>query len=151
MVTQKEYEDVDILELRSRKVNRHVCRALWPVNHEQVKKDLEKEQKKMSKHFTQKYNFDFEGGKPIAGKYEWEKTDTFHQNRRQGRPSTLAKRQSGKPTVDNTEEQKKARKSEECTGKETIKSSSGIKKSRTEREISGKRKPRRVRGTFHSQ
>ena len=150
MVTQKESENVDILELRSRKVNRNTCRALWPVNHEQVKRDLEKEHKKMTKHYTEKYNFDFESGRPIDGKWKWEREDSSHSESRQKRPSTLAKRQGGKSAVDSEDYRKKAKRSEKYACKESFKSPSKLKKSRIERENPTKRKPGKVKGTGHS-
>lgn len=130
MVTQKDYENCDILELRSRKVNRNVCRALWPVNHEQVKKDLEKEEKKITKHFTEKYNYDFEADHPIDGKYEWVRPETSNLQGRQKRPNCPATRQGGRSTVDQDGGIKKARKPEKRRAKEPIKKPSKAKKSR---------------------
>ena len=51
--------------------NRSVQRMLWPVDHEQVRRDLKREQQKTRKELTEKYNFDFESEKPLCGKYDW--------------------------------------------------------------------------------
>jgi len=51
--------------------NRSVKRMLWPVDHEQTKRDLRSENQKLQKEITEKYNFDFTSGKPMHGKYDW--------------------------------------------------------------------------------
>ena len=51
--------------------NRSVKRMLWPVDHDQIRRDLKKEQQKTRKELTEKYNFDFESEKPLHGKYDW--------------------------------------------------------------------------------
>lgn len=126
MVTQKDDVSEDILELRSRKVNRNVCRALWPVNHEQVKKDLEKEQRKDTKHFTEKYNYDFEADQPLDGKFQWERPSLQSKPRR---PNCGTKRQGGRSSMER-DDVKKARKSEKKRVKEPTKKTSKGKKNR---------------------
>ena len=150
MVTQRDYENVDILELRSRKVTRNVCRALWPVNHEQVKRDLEKEQKKLTKHFTEKYNFDFESGHPIDGKWEWERAETSHPQSRHRRPTTLGKREGEQSSAADEHQRKKVKRNEKSQGREPVKSPSKLKRSRSERENPTKRKQGRDKGTSQS-
>jgi len=51
--------------------NRNVKRMLWPVDHEVIRRDLKKEQVKLKKQFTEKYNFDFDSDRPLQGKYNW--------------------------------------------------------------------------------
>lgn len=51
--------------------NRNVKRMLWPVDHDQLKRDLRKEQERIGKELTQKYNFDFSSSQPLRGKYDW--------------------------------------------------------------------------------
>lgn len=54
--------------------SRSVCRQLFgPVNHEQLRADLLREKKKLCDENTQKWNFDFENGVPLVGKYVWER------------------------------------------------------------------------------
>ena len=149
MVTEKDYENVDILELRSRKVNRNVCRALWKVDHAQVKRDLEKEQKRMTKGYTEKYNFDFEAGHPIDGRYKWKRGDASTSQDRPRRPSYSRKRQGeGKPIDER--EQKEAKRSEKSMAKETSTRPGKLKKDREERKHPSKRKLRRIKGANHS-
>lgn len=71
MVTEDRCQSEDMLELRSRKV----CRALWgPVDHEQLKRDMDRELKAQQKHLSQKYNFDFENERPLKGRWSWKKS-----------------------------------------------------------------------------
>ena len=51
--------------------NRSVKRMLWPVDHEQTKRDMRNETERVKKEFTEKYNFDFSTEKPLLGKYNW--------------------------------------------------------------------------------
>lgn len=54
--------------------SRSVCRQLFgPVNHEQMKADLLREKRKMSEENAQTWNFDFENGVPLVGRYVWER------------------------------------------------------------------------------
>lgn len=52
--------------------NRNVQRMLWPVDHEQIRIDLNNEQLKMKKEMITKYNFDFDSEQPLGGRYQWE-------------------------------------------------------------------------------
>lgn len=57
--------------------SRSVCRQLFgPVNHEQVKADLLRERRKLCDENTQTWNFDFENGIPLVGRYVWERICT---------------------------------------------------------------------------
>ena len=56
--------------------NRDVKRMLWPVDHEQTKQDLRKEQLKIKKELTARYNFDFDTEKALHGKYTWVSVDS---------------------------------------------------------------------------
>ena len=62
----------DVLHLRSRSVKR----MLWPVDHEQIKNELRREQQAADKEFTERYNFDFKTGQPLHGKYKWVSIDS---------------------------------------------------------------------------
>lgn len=54
--------------------SRSVCRQLFgPVNHEQMRADLLREKRKMSDENAQTWNFDFENGVPLVGRYVWER------------------------------------------------------------------------------
>ena len=54
--------------------SRSVCRQLFgPVNHEQMRADLLREKRKMNEENAQKWNFDFENGVPLVGRYVWER------------------------------------------------------------------------------
>lgn len=54
--------------------SRSVCRQLFgPVNHEQLRADLLRERRKMNDENTQTWNFDFENGVPLVGRYVWER------------------------------------------------------------------------------
>lgn len=54
--------------------SRSVCRQLFgPVNHEQMTEDLLREKKKLYEENTQRWNFDFENGIPLPGRYLWER------------------------------------------------------------------------------
>lgn len=54
--------------------SRSVCRQLFgPVNHEQLRADLLRERRKMCDENTQTWNFDFENGVPLVGRYVWER------------------------------------------------------------------------------
>lgn len=54
--------------------SRSVCRQLFgPVNHEQMRADLLREKRKMSEEDAQTWNFDFENGVPLVGRYVWER------------------------------------------------------------------------------
>lgn len=54
--------------------SRSVCRQLFgPVNHEQLRADLLRERKKMCDENTETWNFDFENGVPLVGRYVWER------------------------------------------------------------------------------
>lgn len=89
MVTEDRCQNPNVLQLRSRSV----CRALWgPVDHDQVRKDLEREQKTISKALTRKYNFDFESGKPMKGKWQWETTQERDRSTPKPRPIPSPKR-----------------------------------------------------------
>lgn len=51
-----------------------VCRQLFgPVNHEQMREDLLREKRKLTEENTARWNFDFENGIPLVGKYVWER------------------------------------------------------------------------------
>ena len=57
--------------------SRSVCRQLFgPVNHEEVKAVLLREKKKLCDENTQTWNFDFENGIPLVGRYVWERICT---------------------------------------------------------------------------
>ena len=54
--------------------SRSVCRQLFgPVNHEQLKADLQSEKRKLLADNNEKWNFDFENGIPLVGRYRWQK------------------------------------------------------------------------------
>lgn len=54
--------------------SRSVCRQLFgPVNHEDIRADLLREKKKLCDENTRTWNFDFENGIPLAGRYVWER------------------------------------------------------------------------------
>ncbi len=91
MVTEDRCQSQDVLELRSRKV----CRSLWgPVDHDQIAKDLEREQKKITKEMSHKWNYDFEADKPLEGRWAWceEKKVGRSQKRPKSGPTPQAKR-----------------------------------------------------------
>lgn len=54
--------------------SRSVCRQLFgPVNHEQMRADLLREKRKLCDENTRAWNFDFENGIPLVGRYVWER------------------------------------------------------------------------------
>jgi len=54
--------------------SRSVCRQLFgPVNHEQMRADLLRERRMMNEENSQTWNFDFENGVPLVGRYVWER------------------------------------------------------------------------------
>ena len=67
---------VDFLRLRTRNVPRQTCRSLWTVDHDAVRRDLEREQENLNQEMkdicARKYNFDLEAGVPLKGKYDWQ-------------------------------------------------------------------------------
>ena len=51
----------------------NVCRMLFgPVDHEELRQDIEKDRRKMVEDQKIEYNFDFEKDKPLDGRYLWE-------------------------------------------------------------------------------
>lgn len=54
--------------------SRSVCRQLFgPVDHVQLRADLLREKEKLGVDNNQTWNFDFENGVPLVGKYVWER------------------------------------------------------------------------------
>lgn len=54
--------------------SRNVCRNLFgPVDHEELRKDIEKHKREHAEAEKREYNFDFENEKPLEGRYLWEK------------------------------------------------------------------------------
>merc|ERR1712048_785290 len=62
-------KEMGVLRLRSRNVRR----MLWRVDHEQMRLDLKREREMQHQVIRDKYNFDFEQGRPLSGgRYKWE-------------------------------------------------------------------------------
>ena len=117
MVTIEENENQDILELRSRKVNKNVCRALWQVNHEQIQRDLDNEQSSMTEHYTSKYNFNFQEGFPLRGNYKWKKVGSSRVAQLQTRPTGRHEgKKQGRATVEHKRKSKTAKKDHTLMG-----------------------------------
>ena len=54
--------------------SRSVCRQLFgPNDHEQVRADLLRDKRKLLEEATRTWNFDFENGIPLVGRYVWER------------------------------------------------------------------------------
>ena len=63
--------------------SRGVCRNLFgPVDHRELREDLEKERRDHLEAKKWEYNFDFEKDEPLPGRYAWEKlsSTTFEKS-----------------------------------------------------------------------
>lgn len=58
-------------------VRSSVCRNLFgPIDHEETERTLADERQRMVETNSRRYNFNFELGKPLPGRYQWERVPT---------------------------------------------------------------------------
>ncbi|XP_004066898.1 cyclin-dependent kinase inhibitor 1B-like [Oryzias latipes] len=57
------------------RTKKSACRSLFgPVDHEQLRQDLQQELREMTERDSQRWNFDFQAGTPLPGGFQWEDT-----------------------------------------------------------------------------
>lgn len=63
------------IDRRMERTKKSACRSLFgPVDHEQLRRDLQQELREMTERDSQRWNFDFQAGTPLPGGFQWEDT-----------------------------------------------------------------------------